>query len=223
MASSRRLLLLVKLAVGTARAYDCATRSGKWYTLFYDHGILRLLWTNTCEIAPGVFRSNQPDPARLEKLAARGIKTIVNLRGTSSLPQYTLEKDTCAALGLALIDVDGFSARSAPIRKVLQNVIHAMETAEKPMVFHCKSGADRTSLAAVLYLLAIEKASIAQARKQLSLRFIHLKWTKTGVLDRILDLYETAHLANGASFKDWLETDYDHKQIQRDFDADRKA
>jgi len=60
--------------------------------LFGDHAIIRACYDNTHEIAPGVYRSYQPSPARLEKWARRGVKTIVNLRGPKPSAALMLEE-----------------------------------------------------------------------------------------------------------------------------------
>ncbi|MEC7298315.1 MAG: hypothetical protein VXW43_06515 [Pseudomonadota bacterium] len=87
---------------------------------------------------------------------------------------------------------------------------------------HCKSGADRSGLAAALWLITYEGETVAQARRMLSPRYIHFKWTKTGVLDHILDCYE-ARLARGQiSFEDWIRSEYDHQDMQRSY-LTRKA
>ena len=60
-----------------------------------DHGFLRVWWHNLHEIRPGVWRSNQPSPARVHAAADRGIKTIINLRGPRSDGGWRLEKEAC--------------------------------------------------------------------------------------------------------------------------------
>lgn len=190
--------------------------------LIFDHAILRLVWTNQSEIAPGVFRANHPSPSRLRSLAAHGIRMILNLRGTADAPHYRFEREACADLGLPLVDFEGLTARTAPSRDVLLDLLDVMRRAKKPFVMHCKSGADRSSLAAAIYLLAIEGASLREARAQFSARFIHFRWTRTGVLDHILDTYEDAHTRTGIGFEDWLRADYDATAIQASFDAARR-
>lgn len=206
-------------------AQDPTTPSGQrsawWYEFFYDHGAIRRFWSNTYEIAPGVFRANQPSNRRFNGLAARGIKTVINLRGASDLPQFLSEKATCARLGLTLVNVEGFSARVAPPRSVLQAALQALISAEKPVVFHCKSGADRTSLLAAIYLIVAQDTPVHVARKQLGLRYIHFKWTETGVLDHVLNAFETAQAETGIDFETWLDTVYDADEIQRSFETMR--
>ena len=197
-------------------------RQGRFYTNFYDHGILRSFWTNFFEIAPGVFRSNQPDAKRIESWAKRGIKTVINLRGKSDNPPYLFEAEACAKTDLHLIDLKDLSARSAPPQAALLALVDTLREAPKPFVFHCKSGADRTSLAAAIYLLVECDAPLSVARKQFSPRYIHFKWTQSGVLDHILDLYEEEAAVHGISFETWLRNDYDAEKVQSSFDRGRK-
>ena len=51
--------------------------------LIFDHGLLRKAWRNAAEIDAGVWRSNQPDPAAIRRLAAQGFRAILNLRGAT--------------------------------------------------------------------------------------------------------------------------------------------
>lgn len=186
------------------------------YVAWIDHGILRALWHNFHEVAPGVFRSNHPDHARLARYAARGIRTILTFRGEVTKPFHRLEEESCAALGLDLHRIR-MAAREAPKRDALLQLLDFFDTAPRPFLMHCKSGADRTSLASALYLVHAEGASVAEARAQMSPRFIHFRWTKTGVLDEVLDAYE-ARLRDGpVAIRDWIATDYDRDAIARRF------
>ncbi len=204
-----------------AQTQDLTSPKARWrawlYVMIFDHGALRTFWFNHEEIAPGVHRANQPSPKRLRHYAAQGIRTLINLRGPSDLPQYRFEKSAAAELGLTLIDLPGLSARQAPARDALLNLIETLATTPKPFLIHCKSGADRTSLAAAIYLLTQTKADLATARRQFSLRYIHLRWTKAGVLDHILDTYADAHAETGLSFETWVRTEYDADTLQRRF------
>lgn len=197
-------------------------RKAWWHFMIFDHGVLRVLWSNFSQVAPGVFRANHPSPKRLETHASKGIRTILNLRGASMSPHYKFEAEACEALGLKLVNLPGLVARTAPSKDTLIALLDTMRDLDKPFLMHCKSGADRTSLAAAVYLLAIENAPIKQARKQFSPRFIHFRWTKTGVLDHILDSYAAAHDRTGIGFEDWLHSDYDGAAIQASFEATRR-
>lgn len=201
---------------------DIATPGGRrWARLHYhlfDHAFLRVFWHNFWPVAPGVWRSNQPTHKRFETYKAMGIKTVVNLRGEDKGAHYQFEQESCAALGLTLVDAKLWAREAAPRRRVLA-VIDALRAAEKPMVFHCKSGADRAGFVSAVYQLVFEGVPVAEARKQLGLKFIHLEFTKTGVQGYILDTYAARLKLGEIGFEDWIRTEYSAKPIQAAFDA----
>ena len=200
-------------------------RARRWSAFHYhvfDHAFLRTFWTNFFEIAPGVYRSNQPTHARFEKYKAMGIKTVVNLRGEDKYAHYLFEKETCEALGLRLLNAK-LQARNAVSRKKIVHVIDTLRIAEKPFVFHCKSGADRAGFLAALYLMVFENRPVEVARKQLSLKYIHLDFTATGVQDYILDVYAARNARQPIGFEEWIRTEYDGTAIQAGFDSKTPA
>lgn len=189
-------------------------RKAQIYMLWFDHEVLRKRWTNLHQIAPGVFRSNQPTFERLEAIKKRGICDIVNLRGKSEAAHYLIEKERCQALGLQMHNIS-LQARRAPEKQHLQKLIRLFQKLDKPFLMHCKSGSDRAGLASVIYILTQTGESIAAAKPMLSFRFLHLKLTKTGVLDYLLREYERAFDLSGVRFENWLETDYDPDAINK--------
>ena len=191
------------------------------YNMWFDHAVLRKVWTNFYPVAPGVYRSNQPTHERFEKLKAMGITSVLNLRGAGGAAHYLVEEESCRELGLTLVNVT-FHARHAAPREDILKVIEAFRTIEKPFVMHCKSGADRAGFASAIYLLVIEGQTLAEARKMLSAKYIHFKWTKTGVLDYILDLYEARNAKSPISFENWVATEYDYLAVQKQFDETKK-
>ena len=69
---------------GSSIATREARRAAWWHFQLMDHAFLRGLWTNLDQIAPGVWRANQPSPRRLESYQRKlGLKSVVNLRGGS--------------------------------------------------------------------------------------------------------------------------------------------
>ena len=86
------------------------------------------------------------------------------------------------------------------------------------MLIHCKSGADRTGLAAGLWLL-LQGRPPEEAVAQLSLRWGHISASRTGILDAFFRLYAMA-CRSGASpkpFLDWLREDYDEAALRQSF------
>ncbi|WP_417255003.1 tyrosine-protein phosphatase [Celeribacter sp.] len=199
---------------------DVSTRRTRhlamWHFHLFDHAFLRGLWTNLYEIAPGVWRSNQPSPKRIERYANMGIKTILSLRGDKDVSFTLLERQACEAHGIKLVTTKKAAARGALSGADYVALIDILASLEKPFLIHCKSGADRAGLASALYLLHCEGASVKEAKKMLSWRFMHLKSTKTGILDYILRLYEQDIEAHGPiPIRDWFETRYDRKRASQ--------
>jgi len=86
---------------------------------------------------------------------------------------------------------------------------------------HCKSGADRTGLGSAIYLMVIQGQPVQQARKMLSVRYIHFWWGKAGILDMVFDSYGAAHAQTGTGFEDWLDTQYDPDALTLAFNKKR--
>lgn len=197
-------------------------RRAFWAYQLMDHAILRHLWSNFDKVAPGVYRSNQPSHWRLKRYRRMGISTILYLRASSEKWAYHFERESLAALDMTMINVP-LHSRSAPTRAALQSLIATFRSIAKPFLMHCKSGADRAGLASAVYLMVMEGKDVHAARRMLSPRYIHLKFTKTGVLDLMLDKYEARHAATAISFEDWIDREYDADALQAEFDAGRTA
>lgn len=191
------------------------------YNLWFDHAILRTVWTNHFPVAPGVWRSNQPTHDRLVRLKARGVRSILNLRGAGPAAHYLSEEESCRRLGLTLVNCT-LQARDAAPRRNIQALIAAFREIERPFVMHCKSGADRAGFAAAIYLMVIEGRALPEARRMLGVKYIHFRWTRTGVLDFILDSFEARHAETGIGFEEWIATEYDHDAIQAAYHATHK-
>ncbi|SLN43304.1 hypothetical protein PSJ8397_02212 [Pseudooctadecabacter jejudonensis] len=184
-----------------------------------DHHLIRTVWWNTDEIAPGVWRSNQPSRGRLRRMARRGVRHVVSLRGGGAKSFNVLEAQACADLGLGFETLTGITARRPSPAAAMLRIVDGIAAAPKPVMFHCKSGADRTGLIAALYLILIEGVDVAEAaRTQLGLRWAHLQRTRAGVLDHIFRVYLRDAAPRGQGFRDWLETVYDPADIKADFD-----
>lgn len=186
--------------------------------LLFDHGIFRVIYFNKHKIAKGVYRSSQPAPHQIRRLARKGIKTIINLRGERECGSYRLEKKHCEKNGIKLINFTMYS-RAAPDPSMIREAEKLFENVEYPILMHCKSGADRAGLASVLHMLLHQNQPIEQAQKQLSLRFGHIRQAETGVLDYFFDQYVTAKTATNISFYDWLDSDYQPRELKKNFQA----
>lgn len=199
-----------------------ARRQAWMHYQLMDHAFLRTWWWNLEEFAPGAWRANQPSPRQIERYAKMGIRSILNLRGDGRYSHYLFEEEACARFGVNLTSLT-FSARRLSPREDMLELIEAMRQIEKPFLIHCKSGSDRTGLAAALYLAIIEGAPIKKARRQLHWRFLHLSSTDTGVLDHVFDVYDEDNAQDPIPLLDWLKTRYDHVALTESWEAKRLA
>jgi len=180
-----------------------------------DHGFLRLWWHNLDEFRPGIWRSNQPTPGRIHAAAAKGVRTIINLRGPRDDGGWRLEKEACDKAEITLVD---FTIRSRAVPD-LETVLAAetlFRSVEYPILMHCKSGADRAGIMAALYLLLMEKAGPDDAAAMLSMKYLHVRQAKTGLLDAFIAAYAPA-AARGMSFRDWARDELDPEAIAAGF------
>ena len=69
------------------------------------------------------------------------------------------------------------------------------------------------------HLLHVLDRPVEEARKMLSLRFVHLNFTKTGILDYVIDLYARRVAQSPIAFKDWVVTEYDPAKADAEFKA----
>lgn len=204
--------------------YDISTPSARrktvWHYHLFDHAFFRTFWTNFAEVAPGVYRSNHPSPKMLEKYKTLGIKTVLNLRGNDQHSAWILESDTCERLDLDLRVSKIYPRRTAE-REELLTLIDTLRTLPKPFLMHCKSGADRAGFASALYLAVVANVPVAEAKKQLSARFLHFGFTSTGILDHIFEVYEARAAQSPISMEEWIATEYDRHALQTSFDTQR--
>ncbi|MDX8350979.1 tyrosine-protein phosphatase [Cognatiyoonia sp. IB215182] len=195
-------------------------RRSLWHLNWLDHGILRTFWHNFEEFAPGAYRSNHPSHRRFAKYAGMGIKTVLNLRGKAKQPHYLFEVESCEQLGLTLHN-NQMAARRAPTVNELTRLLDLFDRIERPFLMHCKSGADRTGLAAALFLMVKENVPLKEAQKQLSFRYLHIRRTETGILDHFLDTYASRNAESPIAIDAWIKTEYDPKALTASFAAKR--
>ena len=127
-------------------------------------------------VVPGeLYRSAQLTADQLSGyIGTNKIKTIINLRGDNVRePWYDAEVKESDRLKVRHVDFR-MSARQELSPAQASALLELMEKAEKPLLIHCKDGADRTGLAAALYLVAVKKEDPNVAEAQLSLRYGHI-------------------------------------------------
>jgi protein tyrosine/serine phosphatase len=187
-----------------------------------DHGVLRYIYPNRYRVSHKVERQNHPTPFGVAQAARRGIKTIVNLRGETELGSSRLSKEACERHGIKLVTLKTFS-RKPPSKKLIRQAKQVFDEVEYPVLLHCKSGADRAGLMSALYLILHEGRPVSEAKKQLDLRYGHVRHAKTGILDTFLEAYEQANREKPMDFMTWVEEEYDPEALEKSFRSSRWA
>lgn len=185
--------------------------------LLADHGALRAVYLNLHPVGrarpPRAWRAAQPLPGQIARLARRhGLRSVVSLRGGVLFGSYPLEREVCARLGLDFRRAV-LRSRDLPSREELRALVALMREVETPVLFHCKSGADRAGLMSALWRIVMEGAPAREAKAELALRYGHLSRGPTGVLDAFLAAAAEAE-ARGLRFERWVETEYEREAIR---------
>lgn len=126
-------------------------------------------------VAGEAYRAAQMDGQRLARWKRQhGIASILNLRGDNTgADWYEAERGTADRLGIVHLDFRMSAATELSAEEV-QALLQLMRDAPKPMLIHCQAGADRTGLAAALYVAGISGGGEAAAEWHLSPVFGHI-------------------------------------------------
>jgi len=121
------------------------------------------------------YRSAQLSGDELEEVVKQyGIKTVINLRGKQEGEWwYDDEAATLARLGVRHENI-GFSTEHVQTPENWRQFHEILETAERPILVHCRSGADRTSEASAVYVMDYMGKSRQEALEQVSLKYLHV-------------------------------------------------
>jgi len=195
----------------------------KWcvYNQLLDHGFVRRMYNNFYELDEDLFRSAQPNEKTLSKFQKLGGQTVLSLRGCTTAPYWYQEEKHCRNLGLSLHNIP-LAASKAPSVDDLKVLIDFLGNAPKPLLIHCKSGADRTGLAAFIYLTVFKSCRFTVAKRQLSVKYFHNPFGKAGVLDKFVDRFWRDQRLYGINFEEWLYTRYDREQFENILEIETK-
>ena len=193
-------------------------RISAWFDMIIlDHGFLRLLYHNFHKVDKNIYRSNMPTPSRIKKYKKLGIKTIINLRGGKRDGGWFLENEACQKNKIKLVNLVARS-RSAPEKEMIFKTNELFQKIKFPALIHCKSGADRAGIVSALYKILYCKQHPSIAKKELSIKFLHIKWAKTGILDKFIFEYEKhCNKYKRSNFLSWVKNNYDPKKLEKEF------
>jgi protein tyrosine/serine phosphatase len=132
---------------------------------------------NFHEIDPGrYYRSAQLTGDEFaEAIRAYGIKTIINLRGAGAGEAWYDDEERAARENGAKLLNFGFSTKHVPHRSSLLPLLDALRAAARPILVHCRSGADRTGEVSAIYEMLYMGKSKEEALGQLSWRYLYVE------------------------------------------------
>jgi hypothetical protein len=125
---------------------------------------------NFAVVDPGrVYRSAQPKRGLAALLRDHQIASVLNLRGgTPADWWYAEEVSTTAQRGVDFYDLP-LSADRPPSRRELLQLLDLFGRCRYPLLIHCKSGSDRTGLAAAVYRMVVMGQSPEDALRAFTL------------------------------------------------------
>lgn len=135
-----------------------------------------VITNNFHTVVPGeLYRSARPSPAQIERLHSQyGMRTILNLQGAHpDADWYVEEKAKAEALGIDFL-VHQMSAHREVTVGEADQILKILRAAKKPILVHCRNGADRSGLVSALYVAGVAGGSEFSAELQLTPIFGHL-------------------------------------------------
>jgi protein tyrosine/serine phosphatase len=145
---------------------------------------------NFHKIADGVYRSAQLYEFNMPEFYEKyKFTTILNLRGKKENKKwYEYEKKFCKEHNITLIDFK-ISDKKILSNQTMKKLVDIIQNAKKPILIHCKAGADRTGLVSALYLYSIGDKN---ASRMLSLKYGHFPYlfSPTKAMDESFKNYQ---------------------------------
>lgn len=164
-----------------------------------------------------IYRSNRLSSDDLESVIRdRNIRTILNLTGRfANTEWYVREHELARKYGVAIHDF-ALSPSELPTFRELQEILKTLAEAEKPLLIHCRRGADRTGMVSAMALALEQDPPLATLKKQFSWRYGVFPWYQS-IGPLLFQQYEgwlgTAGRVHGRdALLDWIENGYvDHR------------
>ena len=135
--------LFIAAAFGGGDRVIGAERNPKWASPLHLPPV-----ENFYQVAPGLYRSAQPSAEAFKELEKFGIVTVINLREKHS--DAPLIQNT----GLRLIEVPTNTWEMGDNEVIA--VLNLIKNEPRPILVHCRHGADRTGLMMAVYRIIFE-------------------------------------------------------------------
>ena len=128
-----------------------------------------------------VYRSAQLDSDQLQYYIQKyHIKSVLNLEGGSSKYEwYRAELAVSKKMHVAHYDIS-LGAHQLPTKTQLIAIVNILEQAPKPLLIHCKQGADRSGLVAAMSIILFKNDSTDDVLDQISWQYNVISPTTIG-------------------------------------------
>ena len=152
-----------------------------------------------------VYRSNQPDGDDIRRWHAQyGLRSVLNLRGDEKRNGKVQQEQAAAKeMGLQYISVQ-LASTSPMTTEDLHRTIEALETAPRPLLIHCRLGADRTGVVSMMAAMAFGGQTYQQARRQVTPLYFHFDYDPKHV-GALLHAYEAWCRKSGLDTDGWTQ------------------
>jgi protein tyrosine phosphatase (PTP) superfamily phosphohydrolase (DUF442 family) len=167
----------------------------------------RVATHNEATVVPGLlYRSSQlTGPELREEIARHHLRSVINLRGINiGTPWYETELAVCNQLGVRHYDVH-LSAVRLPQPTEVAQLLSDYAEAPHPILIHCRSGSDRTGMAASLFLIDQSHVPWREAESALSWRYGHFAVYPYFEMNELVQLYGQS---SSPTLRDWVQHDY---------------
>jgi protein tyrosine phosphatase (PTP) superfamily phosphohydrolase (DUF442 family) len=142
--SKRASAVLVLLYAGALGAAEPAVRPADWATPVAGTSI-----GNLYRIEEGLYRGSQPTAAGFRELEALGVRTVLDLAGGPG------DAPLVPGGSLKLVHIR-MSALGLHDDRVLAALRVMTDPGNRPLMIHCKQGADRTGALVALYRVVVQ-------------------------------------------------------------------
>jgi protein tyrosine/serine phosphatase len=147
------------------------------FLIFWTLIVLVVMWLgiirqvgNFHKVSNGIYRSGQLYEYNFPEIYEKyHFKTIINLRGAHPNKEwYKYEIKFCKEHNITHIDIK-LSDKKIVSPKKINEILEIIKNAKKPLLIHCRAGADRTGLISAAYLYSIGEKD----NSMLSLKYGH--------------------------------------------------
>lgn len=140
---------------------------------------------NFHQVNERLYRGAQPRTGGFHKLAALGIKAVINLRAADERSRAEEEEARAAGLRYFNAPMEGYvRPTDAQVEHIL-SLINAPEN--QPVFVHCKRGADRTGTIIAVYRISHDGWTSESAKAEA--KRYGMRWTQIRMKDYIKDYY----------------------------------